>query len=87
MLEGSWEVGLKENTEKTLCTIMSYHDNAIQLRTLQTANKSYENVARLKYFGAAVKNQNCIREEITSTGKCCCHSLQKALPSCFLSKI
>jgi hypothetical protein len=47
------------------------------------ANRSFENVAKLKYFGTA-KNKNLINEKIKSRlnlGNACYHSVQNLLTS------
>jgi hypothetical protein len=45
---------------------MSHHQNAGQSHYIKVVNKSKENVAKFKYLGMAVINQNCINEEIKS---------------------
>jgi len=46
--------------------VIYHHQNALHCRSLLTANKCFEHVAKFKYLGTTVTNQNFIREEIKS---------------------
>jgi hypothetical protein len=51
LIDTSKEVGLEENAEKTKYMSMSHHKKSGQNRNMKTANRSFENVAQLKYLG------------------------------------
>jgi hypothetical protein len=44
--------------------LLSPHQNAGPNRDIEIANRSFENVSRLKYLETTVTNQNLIQEEI-----------------------
>jgi hypothetical protein len=69
--------------------LLSLNQNARQSHDINTANRSFENVAQDKYFGATVTNLNLIQEEIKTRlnmGNVCYHSVHNLLSSCLLYK-
>jgi hypothetical protein len=83
-LEASRDIGLKINAEKTKYIIMSRHPNSGQNQNIRTVNESFENVAKFKYLGTTLTNQNDIHDEINSTlnsGNACYYSVQDLLSS------
>jgi len=67
VLEASKEVSLEVNTEKTKCVVMYHHQNIGQNHNLLIANKSFENMANVKYLRITITNQNRIHGEIKTT--------------------
>jgi hypothetical protein len=68
---------------------LSRHQNAGQNQNIKTDNRTYENVAQVKYLRMAVTNQSFIHEEIKSrlnSNNCCYHSFQNLLSSRMLCK-
>jgi hypothetical protein len=89
LIDPSKEFGLEVNTEKTKYLLLSRHQNAGKNHDTRIANRSFENVAQLKYFRTTVTNQNLIQEEITrrlNSSNACYHSVQNLLSSRLLSK-
>jgi hypothetical protein len=64
--------------------IMSRHPNSGQNQNIRVANESFENVAKFKYLGTTLTNQNDFRDEIKSrlnSENACYHSVQNILSS------
>jgi hypothetical protein len=77
------------NPEKTKYTIMSCSQKTGQKHGIKTANRSFEDVAKFKYPGTTLTDQNHMHEEIKSnlnSGKTCYHSVQSLLSSGLLTK-
>jgi transcriptional regulator NrdR family protein len=76
LLDASKETGLEVNSEKTKYMFMSRHRTAGQSNYIRLANKSFEEVAKFKYLGATLTDQNCIHKVIRSRlnlGNACEH--------------
>jgi len=68
-------------------SLICYEQDEITI--LKTDNRTFERVEEFKYLGTYLTNQNYIQGEIKSrlkSGNACSHSVQKLLPSIFLSK-
>jgi hypothetical protein len=68
---------------------MSRYPNSGQNQNIRIANESFENVAKFKYFGTTLTNQNDIHDEIKSrlnSGNACYYSVQNLLSSRLISK-
>jgi hypothetical protein len=62
LLDVRKEVSQEVNVEK----FMAHHQTIGQNHYINVANISFENVAKLKYLGMTVINENCIHKEIKS---------------------
>jgi hypothetical protein len=89
LLDASKEVGLERNPEKTKYMLMSRSQEIGEKHSIKIVNKSLEDVAKFKYFGTALTDQNYIHEEIKSrlnSGYAYYHSVQSLLTSRLLSR-
>jgi hypothetical protein len=83
------KVGLKVTQEKTKYILMSHSSKIGQKHSINIVNRSFEGVARSKYLGTTLTDQNCMHEEIKcrlNKGNACYHSIQSLLSSRLLSR-
>jgi hypothetical protein len=66
LLDASKEVGLEVNPQKIRCMLMSRNHKAGQKHRIKTGSRSFEDVAKLRYFGIILTDQNCTHEEFKS---------------------
>jgi hypothetical protein len=89
LLEASRDIDLEINAEKTKYMFMSRHQNSEQNQNVRIANESFENVAKFKYLGATLTNNNDFHDENESrlsSGNACYYSVQNLLSSHRISK-
>jgi hypothetical protein len=58
LLDSSKEVGLEVNPEKTKYMLMSRRQKIGQKHSIKVANRSFEDVAKFKYLGTTLIDQN-----------------------------
>jgi hypothetical protein len=69
--------------------LLSRHQNAGQSYDINIANIYFEKVAKFRYLGTNITNQNLIQEDIKrrlNSGNACYHSVQNLLSSRLVSK-
>jgi hypothetical protein len=65
--------------------LVSRRQKAGQRQGIKTANRSFEDVAKFKYLGTTLTDQNCMKSRQNS-GNACYHSVQSLLSSTLLSR-
>jgi hypothetical protein len=89
LLDASKEVGLEVNPEESKYMLVSSCRKAGQRQSIKIGKRSFESVAKFKYLGTTLTDQNCIHEEIKSrlnSGNACYHSVNSILSSRLLSR-
>jgi hypothetical protein len=69
--------------------LMSRSQKTGQKYSIKIANRSFEDVAKFKYLGTTLTDQNHMHEEIKSrlnSGNACYNLVQSLLSSCLLSR-
>jgi hypothetical protein len=82
LLDASKEVGLEVNREKSKYMLMSRSQKIGQKHSINLANSSFEDMAKFKYRGKTLTDQNHMHEEITrrlNSGNACYHLVQNLL--------
>jgi hypothetical protein len=82
LLDASKEIGLEVNQEKTKYLLMSRSQKIGQKHSIKIESRSFEGVAKFKYLGTTLTDQNCMHEEIKSrlnSGNACYHLVQPSV--------
>jgi sorting nexin-29 len=82
LLDASKEVGLEVNPEKTKYTLMSRSQKIGQKHSIKIGSRSFEDVAKFRYQGITLTDQNCMHEEIKSRlnlRNACYHLVQSSV--------
>jgi hypothetical protein len=69
--------------------LMSGYQKVGQKHSMKILNRSFEDVAKFRYLGTTLTDQNCKHEEIKSrlnSGNACYHLVQSLLSSFLLSR-
>jgi hypothetical protein len=66
LLDASKEVGLEVNPEETKYVLMSRSQKVGQKHSIKIAKRSFKDVAKFKYLGTTLTDQNCMQGEINS---------------------
>jgi hypothetical protein len=77
------------NPEKTKYMLVSRCQKAGQRQSIKIANRFSEDVAKFKYLGTTITDENCIHQEIKSrlnSENACYCSVQSLLTSRLLSR-
>jgi hypothetical protein len=64
LLDAIKEVGLAVNPEKIKCMLMSRSQKTGQKHSIKITNRFFGDVAKFKYLGTTLTDQNCMHEEI-----------------------
>jgi ribosomal protein S2 len=89
LLDARKEVGLEVNPEKTNYMLMLRNQKIGQKYIIKIANRSFEDVAKFRFLGTTLTDQNNIYEEIKkrlNSGNACYHSVHSLLSSHLLSR-
>jgi retron-type reverse transcriptase len=90
LLDASKEVGLEVNPEETKYMLMSRSQKTGQKHSIKIANRSYKDVAKFRYLGTTLTDQNYIHEEIKSrlnSGNASYHLFRVFCPPAFCLRI
>jgi ribosomal protein S2 len=69
--------------------LLSPHQNSGQNHDIKTADRCFENVAKFRYLGTTITNQNLIQEEMKrrlNSVNACYHPVQNLSSSRLMSK-